>query len=92
VEAFLQDLPPELANEALANTRPQVARAMEEPLPIEAWPEVDTRYVLCRDDNCFPAEWVRGMVRDRLGVTPEEIDGGHCPYLGRPAELAAMLA
>jgi hypothetical protein len=27
-------------------------------------------------------------VRDRLGVTPDEIEGGHCPALSRPIELA----
>jgi len=32
------------------------------------------------------------MVRARLGMTPDEIDGGHCPFLSRPDELAERLA
>ena len=36
---------------------------------------------------CFPAEWMRGVVRERLGIAPDEIDGGHCPALSRPQEL-----
>jgi hypothetical protein len=31
------------------------------------------------------------MVRDRLGIEADEIDGGHCVYLSRPAALAAWL-
>jgi pimeloyl-ACP methyl ester carboxylesterase len=65
---------------------------MAEPLPIDSWPDVPTRYVLCRDDRFFPAQWTRDMVAGRLGLTPLEIDGGHCPFLSRPAELAALLA
>jgi len=91
IEAFLQDLPPEQAAAALAAARPQVAKAMGEPLPIDAWPDVPTRYLLCRDDNCFPADWARAMARERLGIEADEIDGGHCPFLSRPEELAARL-
>ena len=50
-----------------------------------------TRYLLCRDDHFFPAEWMRGVVRERLGFDPDEIGGGHCPALGRPQELAERL-
>lgn len=28
------------------------------------------------------------MVRERLAVVPDEIDGGHCVALSRPKELA----
>jgi hypothetical protein len=31
------------------------------------------------------------MVRDRLGITPDEIDSSHCPALSRPQELAERL-
>jgi hypothetical protein len=39
----------------------------------------------------FPPDWMRGVVRDRLGIEPEEIDSGHCPALSRPRELAERL-
>jgi hypothetical protein len=39
----------------------------------------------------FPASWMRGVVRERLGIVPDEIDGGHCPALSRPRELAERL-
>jgi hypothetical protein len=31
------------------------------------------------------------VIRDRLGITPDEIDSGHCPALSRPKELARLL-
>jgi hypothetical protein len=46
---------------------------------------------VCRDDRFFPAEWLRGVVRDRLAVEPDEIDGGHCPALAPPRELVDRL-
>jgi hypothetical protein len=31
------------------------------------------------------------MVRERLGIEADEIDGGHMPYVSRPRELAERL-
>lgn len=64
---------------------------MENPWPLTAWPDVPTRFLLCRDDRFFPAEFMRRVARDRLGITPDEIDGGHCIALSRPKELAERL-
>jgi pimeloyl-ACP methyl ester carboxylesterase len=91
IGVFYQDVPPELAAEALRHGRPEVSKAMGEPWPLAAWPDVPTRYLLCRDDRVFPAEFVRLMVQNRLGITPDEIDGGHTPALSRPKELADRL-
>jgi pimeloyl-ACP methyl ester carboxylesterase len=91
IALYLHDVPPDLAAEALAKGRDQTMTPMREPWPLDAWPDVPTRYLLCRDDRSFPADWVRRMVRDRLGIEADEIDGGHCVYLSRPAELAARL-
>jgi pimeloyl-ACP methyl ester carboxylesterase len=88
---FLHDVAPDLAAEALTRERDQAATPMLEPWPLDAWPDVPTRYLLCRDDRMFPAAWTRRHVRERLGVTPDEIDGGHAPYLSRPKELADRL-
>ena len=46
---------------------------------------------MCRDDRLFPANWLRGVVKERLGITPDEIAGGHCIALSRPKELADRL-
>ena len=91
LEIFFHDVDPELAETALARGRDQAAAAMREPWPLDAWPDVPTRYLLCRDDRMFPAGFVRRHVEQRLGIEPDEIDGGHCPFLSRPAELADRL-
>jgi pimeloyl-ACP methyl ester carboxylesterase len=91
IAVFLQDVPPELAAQALAKGRHQSRTPMLEPWPLEEWPEVPTRYLLCRQDRFFPAEWTRRMVRSRLGITPDEMDCGHTPALSRPKELADRL-
>ena len=41
-----------------------------------------------RDDRMFPPRYLRRVARERLGITPDEIDGGHTPALSRPQELA----
>jgi hypothetical protein len=58
------------------------------------WPDVATRFLLCRQDRFFPAEFLRRVVRDRLGpvgVTPDEIDSGHLPAFSHPKELTERL-
>jgi pimeloyl-ACP methyl ester carboxylesterase len=85
VAVFYHDVPPALAAEALARGRAQAEAPGREPLPLDSWPEVPTRFLLCREDRMFPAAWMRGVVRERLGIAPDELDGGHCPALSRPA-------
>jgi hypothetical protein len=43
------------------------------------------------DARFFPADWMRRVAKERLGVTPDEIDGSHCIALSRPKELADRL-
>jgi pimeloyl-ACP methyl ester carboxylesterase len=43
------------------------------------------------DDRMFPAEWARRHARERLGIEPDEIDGGHYIALARPRQLADRL-
>ena len=88
VEAlFLHDLPPDLKAEAMHHERNQSGTPFREPWPLAAWPEVPTRVVLCRDDRLFPPNLQRRVAKERLGITPDEIDGGHLPALSRPKEL-----
>jgi len=91
ITLFYQDVPRELASEALKHGRAQSEARMREPLPIAAWPDVPTRVLLCRDDRLFPAPFLRRVAQERLGITPDEIDGGHTPALSRPKELADRL-
>jgi pimeloyl-ACP methyl ester carboxylesterase len=90
-DVFYHDVPPELAAEARRRERDKAGKALREPWPLEAWPDTPTRYLLCRDDRMFPAVWTRRHARERLGIDPDEIDGGHYISLSRPRELAYRL-
>ncbi|MBQ1074330.1 alpha/beta hydrolase [Micromonospora sp. C31] len=88
---FFHELPPRLVEEATANARDQSGTPFEKPWPLAAWPSVPTRVLLCRGDRFFPVGFLRKLVADRLGVTPDEMDGGHPVALSRPRELADRL-
>ena len=90
-DVFYNDVSPELRAEAEKRERNEDARALQEPWPLEAWPDVPTRYLLCRDDRMFTADWARRHARDRLGIEADEMDGGHYVTLSRPCELAGRL-
>jgi hypothetical protein len=48
--------------------------------------------IVCREDRAIAADWACRAARERLGVEPIELGGGHSPFLSRPSELAALLA
>jgi pimeloyl-ACP methyl ester carboxylesterase len=91
VETYYHDVPPDLVDLGMGAVREQSAARMRDPWPLAAWPEVPTKFLLCRDDRFFTAEFMRRVVRERLGIVPEEIATGHCPMLARPSELADRL-
>jgi pimeloyl-ACP methyl ester carboxylesterase len=90
-ELFFHDAPPDVAAWAAARLRPQAYRFMTEPSPLAAWPKVESDYIVCREDRALNPDWGRRAARERLGIEAIEIDGGHSPFLTRPAELAAIL-
>ncbi|WP_328473023.1 alpha/beta hydrolase [Actinoplanes sp. NBC_00393] len=91
IALFYQDVPPDLAAEALRRAPDQSSVRLSEPSPLKAWPDVPTRVLIGRDDRLIPVPYLRRVAQQRLGVTPDVIDGGHTPALSRPAELAARL-
>ena len=90
-DAFYHDVDPGLAAEAKSRERGQSETTSREPWPLDAWPEVPTHVVIGRDDRFFRADWLRGVVRDRLGIEPDEMPGGHTLALSRPRELVELM-
>jgi len=89
-DLFVQDVPPDVL-EAAGEPRDQSGTPMDQPFPLDRWPDVPTRFLLCMDDLFFPPDWMRQVVRDRLAIEPVEIPGGHCAFLSQPKPLAAAL-
>ena len=92
IEAFYHDCPPDRARWAASRLRRQTWKPFDEPSPLTAWPDVESVSILCRDDRVVSPDWSRGISEQRLGRPAVEIDGGHSPFLARPAPFAGLLA
>ena len=88
---FYHDVPPMLADEALRRGRTQSEARMREPSPLQRWPDVATRVLICRQDRLFAPAYLRRVAGERLGIVPDEMDAAHTPALSRPVELAERL-
>jgi pimeloyl-ACP methyl ester carboxylesterase len=89
---FFHDVPPDIAQEAIAGDVDQSGTPFEKPWPLASWPDVPTRFLQGREDRFFPLEFQRRVVAERLpGVEVEELPGGHLLALSRPVELATAL-
>lgn len=75
----------------MTRERAESQAAYQCPWPLEAWPDVPTRFVLCTQDRFFPPAFMHKVVSERLGIIPDEISAGHCVALSRPKELAELL-
>jgi pimeloyl-ACP methyl ester carboxylesterase len=83
---------PDVVAEAFRRPEPvQAETPFAQPWPLDAWPDVPTRFVLCRHDRFFPADFMRHVVHERLGIEPDELASGHLPALSQPAVLVRLL-
>ena len=90
-DAFYHDVDPALAAEAKSRERGQSETTSREPWPLDAWPSVPTHVIIGEKDRFFPADWLRGVVRERLGIEADEIPCGHTVALSRPRELVELM-
>jgi pimeloyl-ACP methyl ester carboxylesterase len=89
---YYNGVPRPLAQEALRRGgRGESSVVYDTPWPLNAWPAVPTRFILCRDDHFFPAAFMRRLAQQRLGIAPDEVPGCHCAALSRPRELSDLL-
>ena len=89
--SYYNGVPRALAEEALSRAREESSTAWVMPWPLDAWPDVPTKFVLCTDDHLFPPDFLRRLAAERLGIIPDEIPGCHCVALSHPKELADLL-
>jgi len=89
---FFHDVPQSVIDSAWARGEPrQSDTVFGSPCTIKAWPAVTTRVLVGKDDRFFPVEFQRQLARERLGVSADEMPGGHLVALSQPSELAARL-
>lgn len=90
--SFCNGVPRSLADEALRRGgRGESAVVWDTPWPLPAWPDVPTKFVLCKEDRFFPAAFMRRLAHQRLNVVADEIPGCHCVALSNPKELGDLL-
>ena len=54
-------------------------------------PEIPAVAVVPDGDRTLRTEWMIAASRERLGVEPIVVPGGHCPHVSRPLDLARIL-
>jgi pimeloyl-ACP methyl ester carboxylesterase len=84
-------VPSQVVAESIEHVKNQSGTPFAKPWPLATWPDAPTRFLLCRDDRFFPADFMRRIVRERLGIKPDEMQSGHLPALSHPDELVERL-
>lgn len=92
VEDFFHDVPSHVREEAFSRGAPvQADRPFSDPWPLAGWPPVPTDAVVGRDDRLFPAPFQTKLLRERIGIQPRIVPGGHLLALSNPVALARQL-
>jgi pimeloyl-ACP methyl ester carboxylesterase len=88
LDDFFHDVPQQVIDEAMRRGEPpQSSTPFAEPWPLSGWPAVPTRVIAGRDDRFFPADFQVRIARQRLGIMPVVVPGGHLIALSRPFDL-----
>lgn len=84
---FFHDVPAELTEYGLGHGKRQADKPFGEPCSFIAWPQVPTHVITGRDDRFFPLGFQQRIARERLGLEPDIVPGGHLVALSHPIEL-----
>ena len=86
---FFQDVPDDVAEQALAQLGTQSLRSCTDALTAAGWHTVPATYLVCEQDGALPVE-LQEQLALRSG-TVRRLPSGHSPQLSMPGELAAVL-
>ena len=88
---FLHDVDAEIAAEGEPYQRIEADVAFDSVCDFTAWPRTRIRVLAGKDDRFFPVGLQRRVARDRLGIEPDVIPGGHLLPLVQPRLVAEYL-
>jgi pimeloyl-ACP methyl ester carboxylesterase len=89
---FFHDVPQHVIDDAWAQGEPrQSDTVFGSRCMFREWPAVPTRVLVGHDDRFFPADFQRRVARERLGISVDEMPGGHLVALSQPAILSDRL-
>lgn len=86
---MFHDVPPDV----LATATPkgeQSRRPFRDPCIFTDWPAATT-VISSKDDRFFPLEFQQQLARERLGLEPVVVPGGHLVALSHPGELTTAI-
>jgi pimeloyl-ACP methyl ester carboxylesterase len=89
---FMHDVPPELATEMRTRAARQLDERFDDPCIFDEWPPIPIHVIAGRDDRFFPLELQQRVARDRVGVDPVVVPGGHLAALSHSEELSDVIA
>jgi hypothetical protein len=88
---FLHDVPPDVAADGEPHQRPEADAVFGSVCDFKGWPPVPIRAVAGAGDRFFPVEFQQAVARERLGLQPDVLPGGHLIALAQPDALAKYL-
>jgi Alpha/beta hydrolase family len=87
---LFHDCSPEVVAWAVTTLRSFVPDSVySEQVPLA--PAIPAISVVPDSDRTLRSEWMIAASRERLGVEPTIVPGGHCPHVSRPRDLASLL-
>jgi pimeloyl-ACP methyl ester carboxylesterase len=89
---FMHDVSDDMVIEMQEHAAAQLDERFDDPCTFDSWPAAPIHVVAGRDDRFFPLEFQRRVARERLGVDPVVVPGGHLAALSHPDELTAIIA
>lgn len=89
---FMHDVPEDLVAELHARAHAQLDEKFDDSCAFESWPPIPIHVVAGRDDRFFPLKLQQRVARERLGVEPVVVPGGHLAALSHPKELSDVIA
>lgn len=86
---LFHDVPPEVLATATSKGD-QSQRPFRDPCTFTTWSN-PTKVISAKDDRFFPLEFQQQLARERLGVEPMIVTGGHLVALGHPRDLTTAI-
>ncbi|HKU29983.1 MAG TPA: alpha/beta hydrolase [Arthrobacter sp.] len=90
-EYFLHDVPPDVAAEGEPYQRAEADAVFGSHCDFTDWPDIPVRVLSGTEDRFFPLEFQRRLARERLGVKPDVLPGGHLLALSNPRGVVDYL-
>ena len=89
---FMHDVPEKLVAEMRLRAASQLDERFDDACTFDTWPPIPIHVLAGRDDRFFPLELQQRVARDRVGVDPVVVPGGHLAALSHPEALAGVIA